>query len=57
MAPFNFLGINDLLSDFFNLLGLKNIAPTQVEQIKEIVTSTKNKVAEKIIDSVAYAIL
>ena len=57
LAPFNFLvayAINDLFSDFFDLLGLKKISlwqPTQVEQIKEIVTSTKNKVADKIIDS------
>lgn len=51
LAPFNFLGLNDLFSDFFDLLGLKKIAPTQVEQIKEIVTATKNKVADKIIDS------
>lgn len=56
IAPFNFLGITDIFTGIFDYLPFKKIAPTQVEQIKEIATTAKNKVAEKIIDSdTAYA--
>lgn len=51
IAPFNYLGIGELFEGLITSLGLKKVAPTQVEQIIDTVTTVKTKVEEKIIDS------